>query len=131
MFAMFGDIFIVSFIASIVFLFHPIHVESVSSLVGRADALSGLFFLLSLLFYTKSINRNSVFFLGRFLFLIVFFFVVMNLLYLQYGLVCVYLFNLLLVSLLSLYFWNTGLAMIACILSSLSKEVGITGNTSF
>ena len=32
---------------------HPVHVEAVAGVVGRADILSGIFFLLSLIFYQK------------------------------------------------------------------------------
>lgn len=54
----------IPFIASTLFATHPIHTEAVSSIVGRADCLSGLFFLLALLSYMKycklSSNSNRV-----------------------------------------------------------------------
>lgn len=46
-------------IASVLFASHPIHTEAVSSIVGRADCLSGLFFLLSLLSYMKYCKLSS------------------------------------------------------------------------
>lgn len=45
--------------AAILFLVHPIHVEAVASLVGRADSLCGLFYLASLIFYSKSLEYTS------------------------------------------------------------------------
>jgi hypothetical protein len=45
-----------SMIASIVFCMHPVHVESVASLVGRADALCGVFVTLSMLLYSDSLT---------------------------------------------------------------------------
>jgi len=51
----FKDKFI-SFIGTIVFTVHPIHVESVAWISGRKDLLSGLFFFLSFYAYLK--NRN-------------------------------------------------------------------------
>ena len=43
-------------IASLLFCFHPIHVEAVASLVGRADCLCGFFYLLTIHFYTVPIQ---------------------------------------------------------------------------
>ena len=60
-------------VAVLVFAFHPVHVEAVSSLVGRADALSGLLCLLACALYAdfllaanlsekqiKELRRNEV-----------------------------------------------------------------------
>ena len=51
-------------VAALVFCFHPVHVEAVASLVGRADSLCGAFYLLSVYLYTASIrganNRQFV-----------------------------------------------------------------------
>ena len=44
----------VSFWASLIFAVHPVHVESVTWIVGRAEILSVFFLLLSLYFLTKS-----------------------------------------------------------------------------
>ena len=37
----------------ILFALHPVHVEAVAGIVGRADILAGIFFLLALLFHQK------------------------------------------------------------------------------
>jgi len=44
----------ISFVASLVFAVHPIHTEAVTGVVGRAELMSAIFFLLALLFYDKS-----------------------------------------------------------------------------
>ena len=44
-----------SIVASLFFCLHPVHVEGVASLVGRADSLCGLFMLLALLLYTDGL----------------------------------------------------------------------------
>ena len=41
-------------VAGLAFALHPAHTEAVSGLVGRAEILSGLFFLLSLLAYRRA-----------------------------------------------------------------------------
>ena len=43
-------------VAALIFCFHPVHVEAVASLVGRADSLCGAFYLLSIYLYTASIR---------------------------------------------------------------------------
>ena len=40
-------------ITGLLFAIHPVHVEAVAGVVGRADILSGIFFLLSLICYQK------------------------------------------------------------------------------
>ena len=42
--------------AGLLFAVHPIHTEAVSSIVGRAEILSGLFFLLAFLVYTMALT---------------------------------------------------------------------------
>lgn len=46
-------------IASVIFVFHPIHVENVASIVGRADCLCGLFFFASMILYTYSARLSA------------------------------------------------------------------------
>uniref|UniRef100_A0A1X7VL19 dolichyl-phosphate-mannose--protein mannosyltransferase n=1 Tax=Amphimedon queenslandica TaxID=400682 RepID=A0A1X7VL19_AMPQE len=48
-----------SFMMSALFAVHPIHTEAVTGVVGRADVLSCLFFLLSFLCYYYSIHEKS------------------------------------------------------------------------
>jgi hypothetical protein len=43
-------------IMTILFTVHPVHVEAVASIVGRADALCGLFYFLALFCYTLSVR---------------------------------------------------------------------------
>lgn len=44
-------------IAVFLFTIHPIHVEAVTSIVGRADALCGVFYLLAVWSYTLAVRR--------------------------------------------------------------------------
>lgn len=44
-------------LATLLFTVHPIHVESVASIVGRADALCGLFYCLSVWLYMNSCEK--------------------------------------------------------------------------
>jgi hypothetical protein len=46
-------------IASILFAIHPIHVEAVTGLVGRAEVLCSTFYLLALLCYNKAAQLNT------------------------------------------------------------------------
>ncbi|XP_022237987.1 transmembrane and TPR repeat-containing protein CG4050-like isoform X1 [Limulus polyphemus] len=46
-----------SFIAAILFAIHPIHTEAVTGVVGRAEILSSVFFLLAFSSYTKAAVR--------------------------------------------------------------------------
>ena len=50
---------VASRVATIIFATHPIHVEAVTSLVGRADCLCGLFYILSIIFYDVSLQTSS------------------------------------------------------------------------
>lgn len=43
-------------VAAVLFCFHPVHVEAVASLVGRADSLCGLFYLLSIVCHTNAMR---------------------------------------------------------------------------
>lgn len=45
---------VAAMMAALLFLVHPIHVESVCSIVGRADSLCGLFYLAAFLVYAHS-----------------------------------------------------------------------------
>ena len=47
----------VSRVAALLFCSHPVHVEAVSSIVGRADALCGLFYLAAIYLYTCSNSK--------------------------------------------------------------------------
>jgi protein O-mannosyl-transferase len=40
-------------------VFHPIHVEAVASLVGRADSLCGLFYVAAIIMYTIAVRSNT------------------------------------------------------------------------
>ena len=46
-------------VTGLLFATHPIHTESVSSIVGRAEVLSGLFVLLSFLTYTSAFREHD------------------------------------------------------------------------
>uniref|UniRef100_A0A0K2UVT7 dolichyl-phosphate-mannose--protein mannosyltransferase n=1 Tax=Lepeophtheirus salmonis TaxID=72036 RepID=A0A0K2UVT7_LEPSM len=48
-----------SFISSILFSVHPVHTEAVTGVVGRAELLSSIFFILSLLLFTNSSNSRQ------------------------------------------------------------------------
>ncbi|XP_059167603.1 protein O-mannosyl-transferase TMTC4-like isoform X1 [Physella acuta] len=50
-----------SLLCSLLFAVHPVHTESVAGVVGRADLLCALFFILSFLMYVKGITRESAF----------------------------------------------------------------------
>lgn len=61
----------ISFFISLVFIFHPLHVESVVWVSGRKDLLYVLFYLLGLLYYVKFNNTKHILYyfisLGMFL----------------------------------------------------------------
>ncbi|KAG8186483.1 hypothetical protein JTE90_009238 [Oedothorax gibbosus] len=48
-----------SLIAALIFATHPIHCEAVTGVVGRAELLSSVFFLIALLMYIKSSHKNG------------------------------------------------------------------------
>lgn len=47
-------------VATLLFIVHPIHTEAVASIVGRAEILACLFFLLSLITYLKSVHYSDI-----------------------------------------------------------------------
>jgi hypothetical protein len=47
------------FFSAMIFALHPIHSEAVAGIVGRADILSGIFFLLALLAFKKHQNGQN------------------------------------------------------------------------
>ncbi|XP_059826492.1 protein O-mannosyl-transferase TMTC4 isoform X2 [Hypanus sabinus] len=49
-----------SFLAALLFAVHPVHTESVAGIVGRADLLCALFFLLSFISYCKAFGKYHV-----------------------------------------------------------------------
>lgn len=49
----------ISFIAAALFAVHPIHVEAILGIVGRADILATITFLISFIFYDKSMKYNN------------------------------------------------------------------------
>ncbi|RWS30803.1 transmembrane and TPR repeat-containing protein-like protein [Leptotrombidium deliense] len=51
---------IASLVSSLLFAVHPIHTEAVTGVVGRAELLSTIFFLLSLHSYIKATKRKTV-----------------------------------------------------------------------
>ena len=54
-----GDYFL-ALLASVFFIIHPIHTETVSYISDRGDLLSALFMLLCLILYIKYINKRNV-----------------------------------------------------------------------
>lgn len=50
----------VAYLATLLFTVHPVHTESVSALVGRADILSSILFLVSFLLYRIVLIKNSL-----------------------------------------------------------------------
>lgn len=63
----------VPFVAAFFFAIHPVHTESVSWVAGRTDVVAATFFLLSFLFYQKSIrNREKANILSYFFSIILF-----------------------------------------------------------
>ncbi len=46
-------------LAVLLFCIHPVHVESVASIVGRADALCGVFYCLSTCLYSRSLTPTT------------------------------------------------------------------------
>jgi tetratricopeptide (TPR) repeat protein len=47
------------FLASLWFAVHPVHTEAVANLAGRAEMLSGLFYILSLMFYWSASTTTT------------------------------------------------------------------------
>ncbi|XP_061769115.1 protein O-mannosyl-transferase TMTC1 isoform X2 [Nerophis ophidion] len=48
-----------AFITSVLFAVHPVHTEAVSGIVGRADVLACLLFLLTFLYYKRSVDVTA------------------------------------------------------------------------
>ncbi|XP_062914305.1 protein O-mannosyl-transferase TMTC1 [Mobula hypostoma] len=49
-----------AFFAALVFAMHPVHTEAVTGIVGRADVLACVLFLLAFLSYLRSVNCNYI-----------------------------------------------------------------------
>lgn len=49
----------VAYLGTLLYTVHPVHTESVSALVGRADILSSILFLISFLLYRFVLIKNS------------------------------------------------------------------------
>ena len=47
-------------ISGLLFAIHPIHTEAIAGLVGRAESLSGIFYLTALLIYSKTSNHSGL-----------------------------------------------------------------------
>lgn len=47
-----------AFLTSLLFTVHPIHTESVAALVGRADILSSILYLMALMLYQKVVIKK-------------------------------------------------------------------------
>lgn len=54
----------IAFLSSLLFAFHPMHVESVAWVAGRTDVLCGLFFFLAFIFYLLSYRKFWFLFLS-------------------------------------------------------------------
>lgn len=52
-----------AFLTSLLFTVHPIHTESVAALVGRADILSSISYLIALMLYQKIVIKKSFYIL--------------------------------------------------------------------
>lgn len=52
-----------AFLTSLLFAVHPVHTESIAALVGRADILSSILYLIALMLYQKLVVRKSFFIL--------------------------------------------------------------------
>ncbi|KAJ0181217.1 hypothetical protein K1T71_003302 [Dendrolimus kikuchii] len=49
-----------AFLAALLFAVHPVHVEAVSGIVGRADILAAITFFTSIIFYSKAMTDQSL-----------------------------------------------------------------------
>ena len=56
----FGDWTEPKMVATLLFIVHPIHTEAVASIVGRAEILACLFFLLSLMAYLRAVHCSNI-----------------------------------------------------------------------
>lgn len=57
----------VEFLATLLFSTHPIHVEAVSGIVGRADIMAAILFFTSILLYDRSMKDSYLSFCYLFL----------------------------------------------------------------
>lgn len=48
-----------AFLSALLFSVHPIHVEAISGIVGRADILAGITFFLAFLAYDRAVTQTS------------------------------------------------------------------------
>lgn len=48
-----------AYLATLLFAVHPVHVEAVCGIVGRADILAGVMFFSAILCYTKCMENNN------------------------------------------------------------------------
>lgn len=53
------DLYIAAKLATMLFTVHPVHVEAVSSIVGRADCLCGLLYLTTMYLYTLAVRKET------------------------------------------------------------------------
>lgn len=51
----------VAYLGTLLYTLHPVHTESVSALVGRADILSSILFIVSFLLYNVVLIKRSLF----------------------------------------------------------------------
>jgi len=51
----------IAFASALIFSVHPVHVENVASLVGRAESMCAMFYLLSLIFFLMGRERGMLF----------------------------------------------------------------------
>jgi len=50
---------LLSLLASVLFVAHPVHTEAVTYISGRSDMLCAVFFLLCIIFYIRSLDRDK------------------------------------------------------------------------
>lgn len=60
----------VAYLGTLLYTAHPVHTESVSALVGRADILSSILFLVSFLLYRIVLIKNSLYLYSIVIFII-------------------------------------------------------------
>lgn len=50
----------IAYMSSLLFTVHPVHTESVAAIVGRADILGSIFFLVAVLLYHGCLQQKSI-----------------------------------------------------------------------
>ena len=50
----------IAFITAVLYVLHPVHTEAVTYIAGRADPLSSMFMLASLVFYFRMVERENI-----------------------------------------------------------------------